>query len=473
MPATASRLRATALIPALLALSLPAHRAAAQVAASPVAARPAWADSLDAHVRRELARTGTPGAQVVVVADGKVAYSGAFGVADIETRRPVTERTLFRVGSVTKMVSAAAAAQLASQGSLDLQAPIGRYVAELEGKRVAGVTTHQLLTHHAGWLDNATAYGRMGEGALGEVMREVNDSLFFAPPGRVISYSNPGYSMAGYVIERAGKARFADIVDQLVLGKMGMPRATFRPLRALTHDFSQGHIGAAPTIVRPFTENTAQWAAGFLFTSAEEFARLPIALMDGGMLDGQQVLAPEAVRALTTGHVEMPGTSGTRYGYGLAIGRTGNTRTWAHGGSINGFDAQVMMFPDHRLAVLVFDNRGGAPMNGVIDLAARLAAGIEPATPPAPPALRDATAAERAALVGTYRNGTARVELADDGGKLVLRQGGNTIPVRMLGDDRASATPPQGAPLTFYLVRDASGKVEYLHRGLRSLARVP
>lgn len=474
MPIDARTTRAPlhfALLAALAIAAVPTARLAAQ---SP-AQRPAWADSLDAHVKRELERTGTPGAQVVVVADGRVAYSGAFGVADIETKRPVSTQTLFRVGSVTKMVSAAAAAQLAAQGSLDLQAPIGRYVPELEGKRVANVTAHQLLTHSAGWLDNAVAYGRMGEGALGEVMREVNDSLFFTEPGRVISYSNPGYSMAGYVIERAGKARFADIVDQMVFGKLGITRATFRPLRALTYDFSHGHIGPAPVIVRPYTENTAQWAAGFLFTSAEEFARFPIALMDGGRLDGQQVLAPEAVRAMTTGYMEMPGTNGTRYGYGLAIGTSSSNgeRTWAHGGSINGFDAQVTMFPDRKLAVLVFDNRSGSPMNGIIDLAARLAAGITPASPPGAPEARDATAAERAALVGAYRNGAVRIEFAEEAGKLVLRQGGVAMPVRMLGDDRASATPPQGAPLTFFLIRDGTGKVLYVHRGLRSLSRTP
>src|SRR5690606_2594672 len=140
---------------------------------------------------------------------------------------------LFRVGSVTKMITGAALAQMSANGAIDLQAPIGKYVPEISGKRVANVTTHQLLTHSAGWIDNAVPYGRMGEGALGEVFREVNDSLFFTEPARVISYSNPGYSMAGYVAEQAGGGRFADIVDRLVVDKMGMPRATFRPLEAL------------------------------------------------------------------------------------------------------------------------------------------------------------------------------------------------------------------------------------------------
>jgi CubicO group peptidase (beta-lactamase class C family) len=443
------------------------REAAAQAAPAP------WARALDSLVNAELARTGTPGAQVAVVAGGKLVYSSAFGIADIETKRPVTPRTLFRVGSVTKMVTAAALTQMASQGTVDLQAPIGRYVPEIAGKRVANVTTHQLLSHSAGWLDNATAYGRMGEGALGEVFREITDTLFFTEPGRIISYSNPGYSMAGYVTEKAGKARYADIVDQLVIKKMGMPRATFRPLQALTHDFSHGHVGPTPVIVRPFTENTAQWAAGFLFTSAEEMARFTIALMDGGKLDGQQVLAPEAIAMMTTGHVAIPGAE-DKYGYGLRIGTVNGQRVWAHGGSINGFDAQVTMFPDRQVAVLVFDNRSGSPLRGVVDAAARHAAGIVPA--PAPAALpepRDATAAERAAMLGTYRNGTVTLELAEQDGKLVLKQGANVMPARLVGSDRISARNPQGNAVSFLLVKDSTGKVEYLHGGLRSLGRLP
>jgi CubicO group peptidase (beta-lactamase class C family) len=279
--------------------------------------------------------------------------------------------------------------------------------------------------------------------------------------------------MAGYVTEQAGKARFADIVDQLVLKRMGMPRATFRPLAALTHDFSHGHVGPTPVIVRPFTENTAQWAAGFLFTSAEELARFTIAMMDDGKLDGQQVLAPEAITMMTTGHMAMPG-SVDKYGYGLRVGTVNGERVWQHGGSINGFDAQVTMFPDKQVAVLVFDNRSGSPLRGVVDAAARHAAGIAPA--PAPAALpepRDATAAERAALLGSYRNGVVRIEVVEEAGKLLLKRGGVTTTVRLIGDDRLVATPPQGNPATYLLVKGAAGRVEYLHIGLRALGRVP
>jgi CubicO group peptidase (beta-lactamase class C family) len=306
--------------------------------------------------------------QVAVVLDGRLVYERAMGLADAESQRPATTRTLFRIGSVTKMLTAATLLELAAAGKLDPQTPIGRYVPELATRRVGTVTTHQLLTHTAGWLDNAVAYGRMGEGALGEVFREVTDTLFFTDPGQVISYSNPGFSMAGYVAERAGEARFATLAERLVLRPVGMTRSTFRPLEVMTTDFAQGHMGSpgsAPAMVRPYTENTAQWAAGFLFSTAGELARFTMALMQDGELDGKRVLAPTTVQRLTTGYQPIPGDSTARYGYGLVIGRKDGARVWEHGGAINGFDAMVTMWPERRAALIVLDNRSGSPLTEI------------------------------------------------------------------------------------------------------------
>ncbi|MCC7001164.1 MAG: serine hydrolase, partial [Gemmatimonadaceae bacterium] len=411
-----------------VAVTLPTTALAAQ------STTPAFATRLDSLITAEMARTKTPGAQVAVVVDGKLAYAKGYGVADIETGRPVTTQTLFRVGSVTKMVAAATLSQLAAEGKLDLQAPIGTYVTEIKGKKVADVSTHQLLTHTAGWLDNAVAYGRMGEGALGEVFREIGDTLFFTAPGRVISYSNPGYSMAGYVAERAGGARFATLTEQLVLRKAGMMHSTFKPLEAMTRDFSQGHAGAPTatgTVVRPFTENTAQWAAGFLFSNTAEFARFTMLLMNGGTLDGSRILAAEAVQRMTSGHQAIPGSTTSKYGYGLTIGMRGTERIWQHGGAINGFDASVTMFPDRKMAVILFDNRSGAPLQGVIDLVAKEVAGLTPPIPPTVPAERVPTAAERAQLVGTFKQGNTSVTLFEENGALKFRQGPGVLPAAL------------------------------------------
>jgi len=462
--------RATAVL-AALALATGARAARAQVA-------PDLAP-LDSLVRSELARTGTPGASIAVVANGQIVYAKAFGIADVERGDPVTPETLFRVGSVTKMFTGALLAQLAEAGRLDLHAPISRYVPELEGKRVGTVTSHQLLTHTAGWLDNAVPYGRMGEGALGEVMREVGDTLFITEPGRVLSYSNPGYSMLGYVAEQAGGKRYAALMDELVLQPAGMTRSTFKPLVAMTMRVSQGHEGprgAAATLVRPFTENTAQWGAGFLMSTATELAQFAQVVMAAGRQpNGGAALAPGAVRQMTTGHVVVPGqeATGGRYGYGLIVGRRGPLETLQHGGSINGFQSQVVMVPSRGFAVIILANRAGSQLPGVVDRAAELVLGELPGRPE-PPAGRSPTPAEIAELVGKYAVGTTSVEFIDRGGQLVFRQGAGEFPALIHGPHHVGITPPgASAPILLALVPGPDGRIAYLHQGLRAIPRVP
>ncbi|MFM2140816.1 MAG: hypothetical protein RLZZ25_1081 [Gemmatimonadota bacterium] len=440
------------------------------------AAAPRWAPPLDSVLTAALTRTATPGVQVAVVLDGRLVYERAMGLADAESQRPATTRTLFRIGSVTKMLTAATLLELAAAGKLDPQTPIGRYVPELATRRVGTVTTHQLLTHTAGWLDNAVAYGRMGEGALGEVFREVTDTLFFTDPGQVISYSNPGFSMAGYVAERAGEARFATLAERLVLRPVGMTRSTFRPLEVMTTDFAQGHMGSpgsAPAMVRPYTENTAQWAAGFLFSTAGELARFTMALMQDGELDGKRVLAPTTVQRLTTGYQPIPGDSTARYGYGLVIGRKDGARVWEHGGAINGFDAMVTMWPERRAALIVLDNRSGSPLTEIDRFVRETVLTLPPRPTPTAVTPRVGTAEEQRAIVGTYAMGATRVSIATSSDTLRFTQGPVTLPLLLLGAERIRVLPPMGDPIDLLLVRDGSGRVRYLHQGLRALARQP
>jgi CubicO group peptidase (beta-lactamase class C family) len=439
---------------------------------------PTWAPVLDSVVNAALASSRAPGATVAVVSNGQLVYAKGYGLANVETQQPMTADMLLRVGSVTKMFTGATIASLIEDKQLNVLAPISTYIPTLAGKRVGEVTAHQLMTHSAGWLDNAVAYGRMGEGALGEVMREVSDTMFFTDAGRTFSYSNPSISMAGYVAEIAGKKRFATLVEERVMRPTGMSLSTFKPLEALTWPTAMGHLVAGPnnppTIVRPMTENTAQWAAGFLFSSAPELARFTIALMTSGQPDVAWGIRPSVVKRMTTGAVPHPGGSGldsAMYGYGLVVGNAklaGKTeRVWTHGGSINGYNAQLTMVPGRQTSVIVLVNGPGSGISSIERKALELALGapleLKPRSTP-----RDATAAERALLVGRYAMSRNVVELTERGDSLFITQGASTVPVKhgAAGELFINGTQP-----AFYRVE--SGKVVYVYNGSRALARQP
>jgi CubicO group peptidase (beta-lactamase class C family) len=437
-------------------------------------APPAWAARLDSVARAALTSSTAPGATVAVVVNGRLAYAQGYGLANVETQQRMTPDMLLRVGSVTKMFTGTMLAELAEQQRIDMAQPIGEIVPSLKGKRVGAVTTQQLMTHSAGWLDNAVPYGRMGEGALGEVMREVSDTLFYTEPGRTFSYSNPSISMAGYVGEVAGKQRFAALVESLVMRPAGMRLSTFKPLEALTYPIALGHE-AGPNgmqIVRPMTENTAQWAAGFLFATAPELARYTIALMNGGMIDGAQAFSAGAVRRVTTGYVTHPGGSGldsAMYGYGLVVGRSGQDRVWTHGGSINGYNASITMLPDRKAAVIVIVNGPGAGIDAIESAALQMAVGYtEPKV--SAPAPREANATERAALVGRYAQGRNVLEVLEQDGALTVKQGVAVMTAKLVGANELLVTPPQGAARHIY-VRSENGRAAYLYAGSRAYAR--
>jgi CubicO group peptidase (beta-lactamase class C family) len=445
-----------------------------QAQTAPTTAPPAWAARLDSVALAALSSSKAPGATVAVVVNGRLAYAQGYGLANVETKQRMTPDMLLRVGSVTKMFTGTMLAELAEQQRIDMAQPIGEIVPSLKGKKVGAVTTQQLMTHSAGWLDNAVPYGRMGEGALGEVMREVSDSLFFTEPGRTFSYSNPSISMAGYVGEVAGKQRFAALVESLVMRPAGMRLSTFKPLEALTYPIALGHQAGANgmQIVRPMPENTAQWAAGFLFATAPELARYTIALMNGGMIDGAQAFSAGAVRRVTTGYVAHPGGSGldsAMYGYGLLVGRSGTDRVWTHGGSINGYNASITMLPDRKAAVIVLVNGPGVGIDAIESAALQMAVGYtEPKV--SAPAPREANATERAALVGRYAQGRNVLEVLEQDGALRVKQGVAVMNAKLVGTNELLVTPPQGSALHIF-VRSENGRATYLYAGSRAYAR--
>ena len=469
---------------ALLALTALAALASPALAQS---SSPRWAAALDAMMRRELARTRTPGAQIAIVERGRVVYTRGYGVADVETGRAVTDRTLFQTGSVTKLFTGVLLGQLASAGVVDMRAPVSRYLPELAGRAVGATTLHELLTHSAGWGAGGIPYGRSDEGALDELYRSVGDTMLVPELKGVYSYSNPGFAMAAYVAERAALRPFETLLDSVVLRPLGMTRSTHRPMLAMTRDFSLGHTrakkpaGAAgsdgagraspPVVLRPMPGNSAEWGAGFMYSTAGETARLAIAMMDGGMLDGGRALSADGLRMVTTGYVARAGFPGDSAGYGVNTTSVGGRRSWSKGGSVEGFRALVTMWPTEKLAIVVLTNRLSDLTYSATAQAARIVAGLAP--PPAQKVVeREPTAAERAALVGAYRIRKRNVEIREVDGRLELRRGPYTVPVRMTGANRFVVTPPGEETIWYLVIRDSTGAVRYLESPEVSYPRI-
>ncbi len=431
---------------------------------------------LEALARAELKDINAPGAAIALVKGDRIVYQKGVGVANVETGQAMSPDMLFRVGSVTKMFTTAALVSLAEEGRFKVGDPIGKYASGLNGK-LAHLTAHQLMSHTAGLRDEAPGYGAHDEAALATSVRAWGEDYVFTEPGRIMSYSNPGMTLAGYVLEQMAKKPYADVIDERLLKPLGMTHTTFRPTVAMTFPFAQGHAGDGPpppAVVRPVADNTSFWPAGFLFSSTADLARFTIAFMNDGIIDGRAVLKPSAIVTLSTGYADVPSSlEHARYGYGLTTSMHRGVRVVEHGGAIDGFGASVRMLPEQKAAVIILVNRTGGQLEKTSE---RALEELAPLQAPAPhPTTRIAMdPSEMAKYAGAYVNPPARIELSVRNGKLYFRRGTTESEAIKIGDLRFAIVAAPGArPKELALVPGPDGQIGFLHISSRAFKRAP
>lgn len=426
--------------------------------------------TIEKTLEAELAETRTPGAALVIVRGDEVLLSKGFGVANVETGEAATPDHLFRVGSTTKLFTAMALATLAEQGRIDLTRPVGPVAPGLP-PFVAQVSAHQLLSHTAGIKDQPADFGLHDESALAAFPRGWKDDYRLAAPGVAFSYSNPGFALAGLLVEETTGKPYADAMKELLLAPLGMERATFRPTEAMTRPISQGHEvpqegpGTPVSVVRPFSDDSRQWPNGFLLASASEMGRFAVAFLNGGRLEGKEVLSPAAIARVSTPHAEipydLPDMKRPRYGYGLFLHTWDGVSIAEHVGTMPGFTSILKMAPKDRFAVILLANQEGVMFEKTLAAAFSSLRKEEASTPPEPTTV-PMTESEMKAVTGVYSNRWP-VTIVHQDDALFLEQFGGRFPVTRLAVDLFSAQPPGGRPaIPFRLIAGASGRGELL-----------
>jgi CubicO group peptidase (beta-lactamase class C family) len=436
---------------------------------------PQNARELERVILAELRETNIPGAAVGIVSGDRLIFAKGFGVSNTETEAPVKPDMLFRLGSTTKMFTSAVVVMLAEDGKLGMREPIGKYAKGLN-PAVAALTCDQLLSHTGGLNDEAQMYGLHDDTALGETARGLTSELLFATPGKIYSYSNPGYWLAGYVIEAVSGKLYADVMDERLFKPLGMTTTTLRPTTAMTWPLSQGHdtdVGK-PKVIRPFADNAGNWPAGSIFSSVNDLSRFVIAFMNGGQLDGKQVFSTELIKELSSAHASIPG-SDNKYGYGLNLRNMRGVRVIEHAGSRSGFGSQIRMAPDQRFAVIILVNRTGGALRKAVERASELMLPmLQPvADTELEPQSVNMEEAEMTRYVGTYGTDTNRIELSIRSGKLWFKRSTREGMVTKVADGRfLAAGGGTSAPVEIVLVPGKDGKAEFLHVGGRTYRKM-
>ena len=315
-----------------------------------------------AMVRADLAARGYPGIAIAVSVDGETVWSEGFGYANLEHRVPMWPSVKFRVGSISKSLTAAAAARLVEDGRLDLDGPIQKYVPSFPEK-ARPITTRQLGGHLAG-----IRHYQGDENFIRDPYATVLDSLtIFADdpllhePGSAFAYTSYGFNLLSAVVEGAARQPFLDTMREAVFRPLGM-RDTVADLVTPIIPGRTGYYvrDAGGSVVNaPWVNNSYKWAGGGFLSTTEDVLAFANAHLDDDFLN-------ESSRKLLFTEQKTRDGEGVGYGFGWFI-RTredGRRLLSNSGGSVGGTSLMVME-PASRVVVVGLINLTRAN-NGVV-----------------------------------------------------------------------------------------------------------
>lgn len=305
-----------------------------------------------------LAKSEVPGMSIAVEVDGKLVWSQALGLADREKQTPATRETIYRIGSISKLLTVAALAQLVQEGKMEWDAPVSRYLpdyddagGELTIRRLAGHTGG--VRHYAGAAEFLSTKHCDSVTAALDIFR--SDPLVF-PPGSKYAYSSYGYVLLSAAMEKAAGEPFLTLVESEVLRplEMGGTAADDGNLtaanRSAMYSLWQGKVTGAPAM-----DVSCRWAAGGYVSRAEDLARFLSAHLDGRLFRGNMA------QVLFTSQMLADGKE-TGVGIGWRIAKDAAGRQFVHhGGDIVGGRAFVLMYPKERVALAICTSLGSAP----------------------------------------------------------------------------------------------------------------
>ena len=373
----------------------------------------AIAAQLTPLIERVMDGYGLAGLGVGIVKDGEVLLARGFGVRSVESRAPVTERSLFHMASVSKPFVATAIVQLWEAGRLELEAPVTTYLPyfALAGGDYRQITIRQLLSHTGG-VPDTDDYGwhapEYDDGALERYVRSLAGEKMVHAPGAAYAYSNIGYEVLGDVIAKVAGEPFEVYVQRQILEPLGMRDSTFLRRDVDPALATTPHFGA-PLAVLPgaYPYNRAHAPSSTLHSSAADMCRWMLANLAQGALDGRRIVSEAGHAALWHPEV-VTGEEGWDEVKCLGWSR-GTYRGHAvvhHSGSDPGYYADLVLLPHLQAGVMVMANAYCPTAWGITDAALDLLLGLAPELPRKPITVPLGLALEAggvAAAVAEYR----------------------------------------------------------------------
>jgi serine beta-lactamase-like protein LACTB len=402
-------------------------------------------EALHKWLPEEIAEKGIPAISWALVDDQTVVCAEGAGFQDPIRKLSATGDTVYRVGSLSKPVTALLLMVLVEQGLIDLDAPVQTYLPDFQPKNTSGkaITLRQMLAHRSGLVRESPVgnYFDASRPTLAQAVASLNQTELVYLPEKTTSYSNAALATVGRVLEKTQKEPFAQLIQQRLLEPIGMTHSTYAPTsesrKNLAHAIMWTYHGK--TFPAP-TWELGMPSAGGLESTVNDQARLLRFLFAGGKTTtGQQLLKPQTLERMFKIQYGKPGEK-SGFGISFMVSEFEGKKRIGHNGAVYGFATHFSALPDEKLGVIVIASKdvANAVTDRVGNYALRGLLALKNGKPLAPvERTRKLSAGEARSLAGRYRCEDKEIELSASDGRLfhLSVKGGVRTELRRLGND--------------------------------------
>lgn len=290
---------------------------------------------------------------VLVAKDGKVLYQKGFGYRDIDKKIKHDAQSVFQIGSVTKQFTSAIIMQLQQEKKLSVKDKISKYFPAFP--RGNDITIENLLAHTSGIYNYTNNRDfMMSKVAIPHTEEQMialfKDKPLNFEPGSKFDYSNSGYMLLGYIIQKVTGKPYEQVVRERILQPLQMTQSGFDFTNLKNEYKTTGYYTITDTVVNaPIVDSTVSYAAGAMYSTVGDMFKWEQALY------GDKIMNQESRKIVYT-------PVHNKYGYGWSIDTLFEKVTYSHGGGIHGFTSYLLRFPEEKLMIILLDNSGGGKL---------------------------------------------------------------------------------------------------------------
>jgi len=301
---------------------------------------------------------------VLVAEKGAIIYKKGFGSANMEWDIPNQPDTKFRLASITKQFTAMLIVQLVAENKLALHEPISTYLPEYPKKNGDQITLHHLLTHTSGTPSYTSyrSYRKMMRDPFRpeQIVDLFADSALQFTPGEKFEYSNSGYFLLGFIVEKTTGKTYEEVLQEKIFTPLNMNNSGYDNARPVIKNRASGYNKNGTSYTNAnYIDMSVPFAAGAIYSTVED-----LYLWDQALYT-EKLLPKKYLDLLFEEHIP---SGRSHYGYGWDIGSMliGSTdlpvETIGHSGGINGFNTLITRIPADRSSIVLLSNTGGAPL---------------------------------------------------------------------------------------------------------------